>query len=118
MAMPNAWRDYLAADRLRSAGHAGGPVPFGTPMKAIGEVAPEFTFPNSPIRIPEGFLHFDRQLSGAEVDRLRNRHCPHCGRKMDHQGRIVMGLLAIATIAAAIAVIQFIALVDHGIIRL
>jgi hypothetical protein len=58
--------------------------------------------------VPDGVLHFDHSKG----------RCPLCGRKPDRTGRIIMGLLAVATIMGAIAVIQFLALVDHGIIRL
>jgi hypothetical protein len=111
------------ASRYHWSFHAGAPLIFEpTPgfahdrmmaaLRAKVDGDREFTFPDRMITFPPGVkLRFDDP-------ELQTRQCPYCGRKMDHQGRLIMGLLALATIMGAIAVIQFLALVDHGIIRL
>jgi hypothetical protein len=58
---------------------------------------------------PAQLIHFDRVLSPAEVDEIRRGdRCVHCGRRTrDRTSFVILGLLAIATIASAAALILF-----------
>jgi hypothetical protein len=58
---------------------------------------------------PAQLIHFDRVLSPAEVDEIRRGdRCVYCGRRTrDRTSFVIMGLLAIATIASAAALILF-----------
>jgi hypothetical protein len=57
---------------------------------------------------PAQLIHFDRVLSPADDEIRRGDRCVYCGRRTrDRTGFVIMGLLAIATVASAIALLLF-----------